>query len=128
MVKIAAVTVLSVFLLLNLSGCVPLVAGAAGGAGTAVWLGGKLGQEVNASMEKCQKAATRALESLNLKVVKETAKEDVIQIISNYNDGRTIWIDIRPLTLSTSKIEVRVGAAGDKDAARKILNRIAKYL
>jgi hypothetical protein len=128
MLKKAAGVILSVFLSVNLYGCAALVAGAAGGAGTAVWLGGKLGQEVNASMERSQKAATSALSSLNLKVVKETVKEDVIQIISNYNDGRTIWIDIRPLTLSTSKIEVRVGATGDKEAARKILNRIVKYL
>lgn len=128
MLKKMAALAFAVLLSANIYGCAALVAGAAGGAGTAVWLGGKLGQEANVSMENSQKAVNRALSSLNLKIVKETVKEDVIQIISNYNDGRAIWIDIRPLTQNSSKIEVRVGATGDKEAARKILNRIIKYL
>ena len=122
------VLAVSVLWLINMCGCVALLAGAAGGAGTAAWLSGKLSQEVNASFDKTLKAAKSALRSFKLKVTKETIEEKVAQVMSNYTDGRTIWIDIHRVSESTSRVEVRVGATGDKDIARKILDRIIRYL
>ncbi|MFH1503983.1 MAG: DUF3568 family protein [Candidatus Omnitrophota bacterium] len=109
-------------------GCFVFLAGAAGGAGTAAWLSNKLTQEVNASFDKSVEATKSALKSLRLKIEKETKKDNVAQIMSNYTDGKTIWIDIHNLTLKTSRIEVRVGIAGDEEAARKIMDKILKYL
>lgn len=122
--------VLSVIACLTLmSGCVFLLAGAAGGAGTALWLSGKLSQEVNAPFERTIKAAKSALKSLRLQIDKETLAEDVAQIMAKYSDGRTIWIDIHRVTEASSKIEVRVGAVSqDKEAADKILKKIMRYL
>ncbi|MFH1457826.1 MAG: DUF3568 family protein [Candidatus Omnitrophota bacterium] len=117
-----------IFFLVNLYGCVALLAGAAGGAGTAAWLSGKLSQEVNASFDRALKAAKLGLEFMKFKVTKETVKDDIAQLISNYSDGRTIWVDIRRVTDSASRIEVRVGAAGDRQAAQKVLNQIRRYL
>lgn len=117
-----------IFFLVNLYGCVALLAGAAGGAGTAAWLSGKLSQEVNASFDKALKAAKLGLESMKFKVTKETVKDDIAQLMSNYSDARTIWVDIRRVTDSASRIEVRVGAAGDRQAAQKVLNQIRRYL
>ena len=129
MCKRFAVFVLGVLLLMNLCGCFVLLAGVAGGAGTAVWLSEKLTQEVDASLEKSVKAVKSALKSLNLEVTKETLEKDVAQIISKYTNGKTIWIDLRPITSARSKIEVRVGGIkGDKEAADKILKKILRYL
>lgn len=115
-------------LVLNVSGCWLLVAGAAGGAGTALWLSGKLSDQVSASREVTVEAAEKALTSLNMSVTKKTAAAEVTQIISKYTDGKQVWIDIRPLTSKTTKIEIRVGAAGDEAASTKILERIKGYL
>ncbi len=101
---------------------------AAGGIGAATWLSGKLSQEVNGSFDKSLNAAKSALKSLKLNIVKETIKDDVSQVMSNYTGGRTIWIDIHRISLSTSRVEIRVGVAGDKEAARKIMNKIMSYL
>jgi len=115
-------------LMINLSGCAVLLAGAAGGAGTAYWLSGKLSEEVNVSYERAIYAAEKAVASLNMKISKETKSDKVTQIKSNYTDGSDIWIDIRPLTEKSSKIEVRIGLKGDKEASVKILEKIKKYL
>ena len=121
--------VFSGLFLLSVSGCVAVVAGTAGGAGTSVWLAGKLSQEVHASYDRTITAARKALDSLKLAVTKETRQEDVTQIKSVYSDGKEIWIDIRRITLESTKVEVRVGAVNpDKDAADTILKRIQKYL
>lgn len=120
---------LGCLLLFNVTGCVALLAGAAGGVGTAVWLSGKLTQEVNTPYQGTVNAAKSALSSLKLEITKETKEEDITQLRSQYTDGKDIWIDIRKLTEYSSKIEVRVGAVSpDKQAADTILKRIQRYL
>jgi hypothetical protein len=109
-------------------GCFALMAGAAGGAGTAVWLSGKLSQEENVSFEKAISGSKKALNAFAFEVDKETVKGDAAQIMSSYSDGRTIWIDIHRVSVSSCRIEVRVGMSGDKDAAAEILKKIEKYL
>ncbi|MBM3244950.1 MAG: DUF3568 family protein [Candidatus Omnitrophica bacterium] len=129
MLKNIAVVVLSGFLLLNMYGCFAVVAGTASGAGTAVWLSGKLTEEFHASYDRTISAAKSSLRSLKLDLVKETRKDEVTQIKSKYSDGKEIWIDIRKVTEESTKVEIRVGAVSpDKEAADRILKRIKKYL
>ncbi|MFH1317647.1 MAG: DUF3568 family protein [Candidatus Omnitrophota bacterium] len=109
-------------------GCIAVLAGAAGGAGTATWLSGKLVQEVAVSFDKVIAATELGLEALDLDITKKTVKGDVAQIMAEYSDGSTVWVDIRRVLTGTSKIEVRVGVRGDKEAARKILDQIEKHL
>ena len=116
-------------LLLNMYGCAALLVGAGAGAGTAVWLSGKLTQEFHASYERTVEAAKAALKSLDLEIKKEEREENVTQLRSEYTDGKEIWIDIRKVAEDSTKVEVRVGAVSpDKAASDKILKRIQAYL
>ncbi|MDO8663188.1 MAG: DUF3568 family protein [Candidatus Omnitrophota bacterium] len=129
MLRKSLVVIVSGLLLVNIYGCFALLAGGAAGAGTAVWLSEKLTQQVNAPFERTVSASKSALASLRLEVTKETIEDGNAQIMSKYTDGKTIWIDIHRVTLSSSKIEVRVGAmGGDKAAAEKILKEITRRL
>ena len=119
----------AVLLLVNMYGCIALLAGTAAGAGTAVWLSGKLSQEVNVPFERAINAAKSALKSLKLEVTKVTVEQNTAQIMSKYSDGKTVWIDIHRITEASSKIEVRVGAVStNKEAADIILRRIMRYI
>lgn len=129
MFKKIGIVILVCLVSLCLSGCFLLVAGAAGGAGTSVWLGGKLTQEFHVSYERTIDAAKRALSSLRLDLVKETKETTVTQLKSKYTDGKEIWIDIRKISGNSTKVEVRVGAVHpDKEAADKILKRTQGYI
>ncbi len=129
MFKKITVFVFSAFLLLNIYGCFALFAGAAAGAGTAVWLSDKLTQEFHAPYDRTINATKTALESLKLEVTKETRAGNVTQIRSKYTDGKDIWIDINKITENSTKVSVRVGAVSpDKVASDKILKRIQNYL
>ena len=128
MYKRIAVFIIGGIVTLNFYGCALLLAGAVGGAGTAVWLSDKLTQEVNSSLEKSVEAAKSAMNKLDLEIVKETKKDDVAQLISEYSDGKKTWIDIHKITQNSSRIEIRVGLTGDEEAARKIMDQIMKYL
>lgn len=128
MFKRVAVFIFSIILLVNLCGCVALVAGVAGGAGTVTWLSGKLTQEVNADLQGTLRATRSAFKSLGLVITKETVKDNVAQVTGDYTDGRAIWVDMHRISRSSTKIEVRVGALGDKQAASEILEKITRYL
>ena len=121
--------ILGVMLTMNLSGCFLFVAGAVGGAGTAVWLSGKLTQEFHASYQATINATEGALQSLHLQITKETHAQDVTQIKGYYSDGSEMWIDIHHVTENSTKIEVRVGGlTPNKEAASEILKKIQSNL
>jgi len=125
--KIFLLIVLTIFSL-SAGGCVALIAGAAGGAGTAYWLSEKLTQDVNVPYTRVVQAVHNALDSLNLKVTKETTTTTVTQIISKYNSGEKIWIDVKSTTQAATRISVRVGVKGNKEAERKIMDKIGQYM
>jgi hypothetical protein len=110
------------------SGCTLLFGAAAGGAGTAFWLSGKVGEELAASYQQAISATENALDSLDMEITKKTHSENVTQFKSIYSDGSTIWIDIRPVLENKTEIEVRVGMRGNQSASAEILERIKGYL
>ncbi len=128
MFKKMAFFVMSAFLLTSLYGCATILVAGAGGAGTAFWLSGKLTETVNASFDRTIKGTKEALQSLNLPINKDTKKTSVAQIMTTYTDGSETWIDIRPVTKSTTQVSVRVGMRGDKAASSKILEAIKSHL
>jgi hypothetical protein len=117
-----------VFLSVSSSGCAVLAGAVVGGVGTAVWITGKVSEEVDADYDRTVRAAKRAVDSLDMDIEKETTTDQITQLISRYSDGSKVWIDIKRLTSSSTKIEIRVGVRGNKAASTKILEAIKKYL
>lgn len=129
MLKKVLTLIFAGLILVNIYGCFALFAGAAGGAGTAVWLSGKLTQAVNGGYAQTIQATESALKSLNLEIEKEDKKQDVTTFRSHYTDGKEIWIDVRRINDNTSKVEVRVGAlSADKDVSAMIMQKIKDNL
>lgn len=132
MIKKIAISIVSVILLANICGCAALiVGGAAGGAGTAVWLSGKLTQYVNVPLEQVTGAAKDSLRSSSLRIVmKETASgQAVAQIRGRDVGGEKVYVDIHKITDTRSRIEVRVGTIiSNKVAADRILKGITERL
>ncbi|MBF0483800.1 MAG: DUF3568 family protein [Candidatus Omnitrophica bacterium] len=111
-----------------LSGCFLLVAAGAG-AGTAVWMSNKVTQTFEANFEKTTQAADKALSDLKLPTKKKTIETNVVKLVSESTQGKTIWIDITPISDKVTQVEVRVGAVeADKKLAGDILAMIKKKL
>lgn len=115
-------------LLISSSGCTAIVVGAATGVGTATWLSGKLTDEIAAPYQTTVSATRAALKSLNMPITKEVAGDKVTQIRCRYTDGASTWIDIKPLTATSSSVEVRVGTLGHKDGSSEIIEAIRKNI
>ncbi len=116
-----------VLLILGSSGCL-LVVGAGAGAGGAVYVMGKLEEEIKASPEKLEEATVAALKDLEMPVTKDQGDKLSATIESKTADDKDVWIHIESLTTSKSKISIRVGYLGDEVRSHQILEAIRQHL
>jgi hypothetical protein len=110
------------------SGCVALVVGAAGGAAGAVYVMGKLSEELGHDVPVVHEAALAAMKDLELKVSEDRADKLSAHLESEFADRAHVWIDLDSIGDSKTKITVRVGLTGDEVRSRKILEGIKKHL
>jgi hypothetical protein len=117
-------------LCLQLSGCAPavFVVGGAAGAGAVVWVKGKLEEELKLPLGKVHQASLAALKELELPVQEDKKDMLAAEIRSEFADGKDIWISIRSLTESSTKITIRVGMFGDRARSQRILDTVHRHL
>ncbi|NIO04765.1 MAG: DUF3568 family protein [Proteobacteria bacterium] len=129
MVKQWILTVFLLVLSIQLSSCaaVLLGVGATGGVGTAMFVKGKLQEEVNVPLPRLHRATLAALKDLQLPVIEEKSDQLTAKVKSQFADGKNVWIDIRAITEASSKITIRVGFH-DKSRSEKILKTIHRHV
>ena len=115
-------------LVIQITGCVPLLVGAAAGAGGVVWVTGKLQQDLSASLDKTHAATLASLRKLRLPVMVNKKDKLTAKVESEYADGKHVWIDLLYVTQSTTKVSIRVGTMGDEARSREILDNIIRGL
>jgi hypothetical protein len=128
MLRKIQVAIIGFLMTMSFSGCALMVGAAAGGAGTALWLSGKLTDEVNAPYDRSVAATRKAFRSLGMAIEKETVTDEVTQFIARDKQERKVWVDVHPLAQNRSKVAVRVGWQGDKSSSNTIIESIKKYL
>jgi len=115
-------------LLVCSAGCVPLVLGAAGGAAGAVYVMGKLTEEVDHEVPVVHEATLAAVKDLDLTPTENRADRLTAHVESEFADRAHVWIDLESAAASRTKITVRVGLTGDEARSRKILDLIKRHL
>ena len=113
---------------LTCSGCFALAVGAAGGAAGAVYVLGKLTDELNYDVPAVHAAATQAMNELDLKLSEDRSDKLSAHMESEFADGTNIWIDMQSISEGRTKLTVRVGVTGDEVRARKIHEAIRRHL
>lgn len=111
-----------------IQGCIPLVVGAAAGAGGYAYLQGALVKNLDASVKEVDKAATKALRDLDYSVISDELNAHDATIKARDVDNKEMLIKIDALTEKAAKIDIRVGLFGDKEKSIDILNAIEKRL
>ena len=120
--------VLCVVLAFLCSGCFWMAVGAAGGAAGAVYVMGKLKDEMNYDVSTIHKATVAALAELELKVLEDKSDKVTAHVESEFSDGEHVWIDMESLTGSRTSLTIRVGVMGNEVRARKIHDAIRRHL
>ena len=120
--------VLCAVLALFCSGCLTLAVGAAGGAAGAVYVMGKLNDELNYEVPVVHKATEAALAELELKLLEDKVDKLSAHVESEFADGEHVWIDLESLSDSRTSLTIRVGVTGNEVRARKIHDAIKRHL
>ncbi len=110
------------------SGCLALAAGAAGGAAGAVYVMGKLKDELNYPVPVVHDATVAAMNDLGLKLSEDKSDQLSAHMESEFSDGAHVWIDVESLADSRCRLTIRVGLTGDEARARKIHKAIKQHL
>ena len=113
-----------------ISGCAgaALLAGGAAGVGAIVWVKGKLEYQSSVPLSKVYTATLAALQEFELPIREEKKDKLVARVESQLADGKRVWIDIRSITESSSKITIRIGMFGDRSRSRRLLEAIRRHL
>jgi Protein of unknown function (DUF3568) len=116
-----------VALLPSLSGCVAVLAGAAG-AGTVAWVQGRLDAALDANYDKAEKAVNQAITQMQFAKVSE--KKDVLtaKLIARTAEDKKIEIKVSRVGEITSRVQIRVGYFGDEAQSLAILEKIKANL
>jgi RNase adaptor protein for sRNA GlmZ degradation len=110
------------------SGCVALAVGAAGGVAGAVYVMGKLKDEVNHDVPTVHAATVAAMKDLDLTLSKDKADKVSAHLESEFADGKHVWIDLESMAEARTNLTIRVGITGDEARARKIHEAIKRHL
>lgn len=121
-------SVLCVFLGLLCSGCLALAVGAAGGAAGAVYVMGKLKDEVNHPVPIVHEATVAAMKDLELKLSEDKVDKISAHMESEFSDAAHVWIDLESISDSRCRLTIRVGLSGDEVRSRKIYDTIKRHL
>ena len=110
------------------SGCVALAVGAAGGVAGAVYVMGKLQEELNHPIAAVHEATLQGLRDLDLPISEDKADKLAAHVESKLADGTHVWVDLDSMADSRTKLTIRVGVVGDESRSRNILAAIKAHL
>ena len=117
-----------IFNLMTNSGCIPLLVGAAAGAGGVAYVRGTLEKNVDNPVAQVHNAAVDACKNLKIAIQSDDLNQHSARMKGALDDGQKVQIDVASLTERSSKIQIRVGMFGDETKSQMILNAIQKKL
>ena len=111
-----------------MAGCIPIIIGAAAGAGGVAYAEGILTKNLDEPIDRLHKISLSALKGLKMTIDQERIS-GARSIIKAFDVDRSkITVTIEKLTEKSSKLNIRVGVFGDQTKSQMILNAIQKKL
>jgi ABC-type glycerol-3-phosphate transport system substrate-binding protein len=110
-----------------LTGCVAVVAGAAG-AGTVAWVRGELEATLDANYEKAATAANLAIKQLQFAKISEKKDALTAILIARTAEDKKVEIKVIKVGDQSAKVQIRVGVFGDEALSLTILDKIKTNL
>jgi hypothetical protein len=109
------------------TGCVVVVAGAAG-AGAVAYVRGEMQASVEHDLNATFQASQRALEGLQFARIHDKQSGVDAQLISRTALDKKVEIKLKKITEGLTKVQIRVGVVGDQELSLTIMERIKAEL
>jgi len=110
------------------TGCVAILAGAAGAAGGIVYVKGQLESHEPEPFDTVVAAIRKTVRNEQFGDTSATIKDDAFSIRGTDSDGTHVWLSARRNGPSSTRLRVRYGVMGNEDGAQRLLAAIrARY-
>ena len=126
--KLTGLATVLLSILLTAQGCVPLLIGAAAGAGGVAWVKGSLEQNFDKNVDQLHRASLAGLRDVKCVVRNDQIRKHTAKIDFEFDDGQKGSSNIKALTERSAKLKIRIGVLGDETKSHIILNAILKHL
>jgi len=113
---------------LLLSGCAAAVVGGAAGAGAVMFKEGELKSTERGNVDQVYNAAINAVDKLKLDTVTKNADSLNAKILAKESNGDNVDIKMEQKPNNLTEVKIRVGAVGNQERARLILDEIRREL
>ena len=112
------------------NGCFLFVVGAAAGAGAAgyAWVDGEVKTTEAASLNQTWAASLAAMKDLEFSVTDKSKDALSGSVTAQTADNKTIKINLKYISNTSTDIRIRVGTFGDETLSRTILGKINNHL
>ena len=122
--------VLMASLLALTSGCFLFVVGAAAGGGAAgyAWVNGEVKITEGSSINQTWDASLAAMKGLEFTVTDKSKDALSGYVTAQTADNKTVKINLKYISNTSTEIRIRVGTFGDEDLSRIILGKINSHL
>ncbi|MBI5023561.1 MAG: DUF3568 family protein [Candidatus Omnitrophica bacterium] len=117
-----------IFFLMTTAGCVPLLIGAAAGAGGVAWAKGSLEQNFDKTVDQLHRASLAGLRDIKCTVRNDQIRKHLAKIDFEFDDGQKGSVNIKALTERSAQLKIRVGVLGDETKSHIVLNAILRHL
>lgn len=114
------------FALTQFSGCLAVVAGAAGG--TVAYVKGALQVNLDGTIEQVDKASIDAVKELKFVLVSNRVDAISGEVVARTAKDVKVQILLKKLTEKTTQVDIRIGTFGDRVVSQQILDEIRKNL
>ncbi len=111
----------------SLTGCVAVVAGAAG-AGTVAWVQGRLEAVLDVNYEKTVTAANLAIKQFQFAKISEKKDALTAILVARTAEDKKVEIKVVKVGDQSAKVQIRVGIFGDEALSLTILDKIKTNL
>ncbi|MBI4244154.1 MAG: DUF3568 family protein [Planctomycetes bacterium] len=128
LLKNTILSILMIPLFIFLTGCVPLVIGAAAGAGGVAWVQGRLAKNLDSSVEEVYHASIGGLKDIKYPIIEDDLNQEGAHIKATDDRGDKVDIRIHALTENAAQIQIRVGFFGNEKKSQIILEAIENRL
>ena len=118
---------LLIIVMVSLSACAAVVVGGAAAGATYTYVSGWMHQDYGVSLGKAYAASIKAVKKNDLEI-SEQGKDITTAFVRAKGAKREIWINLKRKSRQVTKISVRVGVLGDKEAAKMIHHSIEDFL
>ena len=113
---------------LTTSGCIPLLIGAAAGAGGVAYIKGGLEQNFDTTVDQLHRASVAGLKDIKCVVRTDQIRKHLAKVNFEFDDGQKGAINIKALTERSAQLKIRIGVLGDETKSHIVLNAILKHL